>query len=609
MLLVLRALGASDERIIDYFRTVSQGRKWVGGRIPFEVNIPDGMVIDSEDFIGSIELKFWTRLAKLSWRSFEEAREFAHNLGLRGESEWRKYLKGGFSDKGFLPEDIPSKPSDTYSNEGWISWGDWLGTGTVSYSLRKYRPFEKASAFVRSLGLRSNVEWRKYLRGEFPDKEALPEDIPPSPHVAYKGRGWTSWGRWLGTDKVAYDRRKLRPFTDAREYARSLALKNGTEWRKFCKGELPKKGKLPPDIPAGPRDFYKNQGWINWGDWLGTGNIAVTLRKFLPFAQARSFVQALKLKSHSDWSKYCRGKISGKGVLPEDIPTAPQQSYKNQGWISWGDWLGTGSVAPQLRKYRSFEEARAFVRNLGLKNQKEWNRYCRGMLVAEKGLIPQDIPKDPWKGYKRKGWISWGDWLGTGNVTTWLQEFWPFEQSRAFVQALKLKSQLEWTLYRRGELLSKGVLPKYIPSNPSRTYKGKGWVSWGDWLGTGSIAPQLRKYRPFEGAAHFARNLGLKSQEEWHRYCRGMLVPEKGIKPHDIPAKPWIVYKENGWISLGDWLGTGKVATFRMKYRSFEKARAFVHTLQLKNSSEWIKYCRGEMPRKGSLPEDIPVTA
>ena len=37
-----------------------------------------------------------------------------------------------------------------------------------------------------------------------------------------------------------------------------------------------------------------------------------------------------------------------------------------------GDWLGTGTVATHLRKYRSFKEARAFVRGLGLKSQAEW---------------------------------------------------------------------------------------------------------------------------------------------------------------------------------------------------------------------------------------------
>ena len=42
-----------------------------------------------------------------------------------------------------------------------------------------------------------------------------------------------------------------------------------------------------------------------------------------------------------------------------------------------GDWLGTGTVARRLRQYRSFKEARAFVRSLGLKSEAEWCAYCK----------------------------------------------------------------------------------------------------------------------------------------------------------------------------------------------------------------------------------------
>ena len=41
-----------------------------------------------------------------------------------------------------------------------------------------------------------------------------------------------------------------------------------------------------------------------------------------------------------------------------------------------GDWLGTGTIASYLREYRSFKEARAFVRSLGLKSETEWRAYC-----------------------------------------------------------------------------------------------------------------------------------------------------------------------------------------------------------------------------------------
>ena len=35
-----------------------------------QLAIPDGLTIDTDDFVSSIELRFWSRLAKLSWRPF-----------------------------------------------------------------------------------------------------------------------------------------------------------------------------------------------------------------------------------------------------------------------------------------------------------------------------------------------------------------------------------------------------------------------------------------------------------------------------------------------------------------------------------------------------------
>jgi hypothetical protein len=70
-----------------------------------------------------------------------------------------------------------------------------------------------------------------------------------------------------------------------------------------------------------------------------------------------------------------------------------------------GDWLGTGSIAARLREYRPFEEAKAFVHTLNLKNSDEWDKYCKS------GKKPDDIPANPNKTYAKKGWKGIGDWL------------------------------------------------------------------------------------------------------------------------------------------------------------------------------------------------------
>ena len=554
ILMVLRALAANDERIIEYFRTVSQGRKWTGGTIPVDIDIQEGLVIDTDEFINSIKLQFWSRLAKLSWRPFEEARAFVYNLGLMSKNEWQSYCKGKLLGKGKKPEDIPFKPQRTYKDEGWINWGDWLGTYTIAPFLRQYRPFKEARAFVHKLQLKSEIEWEKYCKGDVRGKGKKPDDIPVKPFRTYKNKGWISMGDWLGTGTVAPQLRKFRPFKQARAFVHKLRLKSQTEWRKYCRWGLPGKGKKPDDIPADPHRVYYDQGWIGYGDWLGTGSIANFRRQYRPFKEARAFVHSLGLRSQNEWRKHCRGELQGK--KPIDIPTNPHRTYKDKGWINWGDWVGTGIIAPFLRQYSLFEKARLFVHSLSLKSQNEWFKYCKGE-IPEKGMKPDDIPSNPQTIYKEKGWINWGNWLGTGSIASYLRVYRPFKEAREFVRSLCLKSKAEWYSYCKGELKDKGEKPEDIPANPHTTYKDKGWISMGDWLGTGTIAPQLKEYRPFEKARAFVHGLYLKNINEWKKYCKGEISGMKK-KPDDIPFTPDGVYRNKGWIRWPDWLGKVK---------------------------------------------------
>ena len=246
------------------------------------------------------------------------------------------------------------------------------------------------------------------------------------------------------------------------------------------------------------------------------------------------------------------------------MPANPQSNYKDKGWVSWGDWLGTNRIATKDIKYRSFSKARAFTRKLNLKNSEEWHEFCKS------GDKPSDIPTNAHKTYKNSGWVSMGDWLGTGTVATRHQEFRSFEESRKFIRSLKLNSQKEWNVYRNS-----GDKPSDIPANPQQLYKDDGWKGFGDWLGTGVVATRLRKYRSFKEARKFARSLNLKSRAEWVEFCKS------GNMPDDIPNYPNQVYEAKGWKSMGDWLGTGIVAPRLRKYRSFKDARKFVHALKL----------------------------
>lgn len=181
-----------------------------------------------------------------------------------------------------------------------------------------------------------------------------------------------------------------------------------------------------------------------------------------------------------------------------------------------------------------FEKAKKFVKKLELKSSNEWREYCQC------GKKPKNLPSNPNKAYGNKGWISWGDWLGTGVIANQNMEFLPFEEARELVSKLGLKSLKEWKAYCKSE-----KRPKNIHSNPDYFYKSEGWISWGDWLG---VKPGFNGFLPFEEARNFVSKLGLKSYKEWREYCKS------GNKPHNIPQAPAEYYKEKGWSSWGVWL-------------------------------------------------------
>ena len=53
------------------------------------------------------------------------------------------------------------------------------------------------------------------------------------------------------------------------------------------------------------------------------------------FKKARAFVRSSGLKSLRKWDGYIKS-----GMKPDNIPTAPQEVYANDGWAGWSDWLG-----------------------------------------------------------------------------------------------------------------------------------------------------------------------------------------------------------------------------------------------------------------------------
>jgi len=269
---------------------------------------------------------------------------------------------------------------------------------------------------------------------------------------------------------------KYLSFTEARTYVRRQNLENTRAWKKWSNGTLEGKDRRPNFIPSNPDIVYRNDGWISWNDWISE-NIEI---EYLPFKIARNFIRNLKLKDTDEWQRYYQGKIVGK-QKPNNIPWNPQKIYADK-WNGIKDWLGTD--------WKDFNEAREFVRNLGLNGQVEWRLYCKNELDGY-DTKPLDIPAAPTTVYENDGWIDYADWLGTERKRrlhygvpddTWLS----YEDAKEFVHSLKLGSSNEWKAYIEGRIENIPLRPMDLPKSPQYVYKNDGWANWSDWLGNNS---------------------------------------------------------------------------------------------------------------------------
>ena len=458
----------------------------------------------------------------------------------------------------------------------------------------RWRVFPKARAFVRRLELRGTDDWRRYLRGEVHQATPLPEDIPPNPHVVYRGLGWKNYRDWLGPGPLRAHRSgsPYWSFRRAREFARSLEIASYSEWIAYRQGKLRERlGTKPHYIPGSPQSTYSFD-WVDWGDWLGTGRkVSRRSRNHMDFEEARDFARSLGLESVAAWRSYARGNlVHPLGPCPSTIPVTPDAVYRGEGWVSYPDWLGYAPV--------SFEEARSFARGLELRNKEEWGAFSRGER-PDKGRRPKKIPSNPARQYPEE-WQGWADFLGTQNLS-WLQrqaQFWPFEKARAFARELGLAGQAEWIDWAAGRRPDLPAKPKEVPSAPRTAYPEE-FVSTADWLGIRPRGASVTSVKlPFEEARAFVRALNLSSSAQWREYRRGER-PDLGERPPQIPADPRKAYRGE-FVSMPDWLGLPARGPALTALRwSFQEAREFARSLGLRSSAEWQDYSKG-------LREDLP---
>jgi len=495
------------ESTISIIQAIGRGLRKFKGKKYCSIIIPALLSKSSDDGINkdSSFYKLGTMLMSLSYmdgRIIHEVKEIRNSNG-------GKYIR---KKDNILQFDIDAKFIPNFNKNF-----DKITLRVLRSNKELYLNYEEAKKWVQTNTLTENIK----LSNEWNNKitKKLPPFISKTPYFYYRKLGaWKGWGDFLGTGN--YKQGYFLNYQEAKKWVRENTLTkniNSTEW-------LTVTNKLPSFIPKAPDGFYSREGtWKGWSDFLGTS--------FLSYKEAKEWVKSNPLtkniKLQPEWARETK-------KLPKFIPKNPPKFYKNKGWINWCDFLGKVD-------FFIYEEAKKWVKkssitkNIKLKD--EWNNK-----ITKK--LPPFIPKTPNGYYRIRGtWKGWGDFLGTGNKKG---GFYSYNEAKKWVQTNTLTENIKLSNEWNNKITKK--LPPFIPKSPSSTYKKQGWISWGDFLETGTRGDFFTYNEAKKWVQENELTKNIKTIKQWGKITKKL--------PSFIPKNPIYYYKLKGtWKDWYDFLG------------------------------------------------------
>jgi hypothetical protein len=250
----IRALATQDSRIIEYLRAVSSGTIPKGGSpVDGITKINVLTKVNEKEFNKSIQLKVWDRIAFGNWRPYEEAKKYAQSLKLKSGDEWNLHIKSNY-----FPKDIRKSPR-LYKE--FKSFADFFGT----YHYRgNFVPFNLAKKYAQSLKLKRQNQWYEHIKSNLFIRD---NRIPMSPQSTYK-KDWVSWGDFLGTNFISstIKHKNYYSYEETKKFIRNnlTNITSENKWKLYIKTNPYNKF-----LPLDPYKTYKNNGWVDWFDFLG----------------------------------------------------------------------------------------------------------------------------------------------------------------------------------------------------------------------------------------------------------------------------------------------------------------------------------------------------
>lgn len=318
-------------------------------------------------------------------------------------------------------------------------------------------------------------------------------------------------------------------------------VKSKSIWTKFFQ-----KNEFKPDfIPANPEIVYKERGWKGWGNFLGTKRVQSNIiaeQLYVTYEHAKDILKDFDVPNSRVYKN-----LKLINVLPKELPLKPNRFYKSRGWISWSDYLNNSSIIQNQQKsalYLSYLDAKDWIKNntTGINSSSEyriwWDKFQ-----------PALIPKSAEVVYKNKGWLFWGDFLGTNKISDneKNKNYLSYSDAQKYmsIHFPFIKSGNQWKQYCKNN-----IIPTNLPRNPEITYNKKEWTGWAAYLQNNNLSnvdKKLNKISYLEFIKWFIENkIVIKGYKNYCQYFK------EHIRPVFIPSNPDKAYNGIGWKSWDD---------------------------------------------------------
>lgn len=331
----IRILALYDKTFAEDVKLSVKKNNYFSGKV--EIDIPEvDELVDVEKIKRAIKVQNFKSIGPLNWLPFEEAKAYVRSKGVKTAQEYfRRHKEGEFD------HDLPFSLNTVYADEGFTTWGNFLGTGNIQNSEKKkmYWSFRKARKFIHLLKLEDIHAWRKYVASD-----ERPPQIPSEPSRVYKNKGYTTLGDWLGTGNL-HPRDNDFDFKLSLNWNRKIVKKYNIKSRaEFFETLKKNKIRRPPFVTSNPGyNFADHPDYNGEALFFGWGERSALI-KIWSFRKARKYVRKLNLNSKNEWNLYCNNKIPKLGKKPLQIPKSPSSNIKYKKlWKGWPDWLGTSN--------------------------------------------------------------------------------------------------------------------------------------------------------------------------------------------------------------------------------------------------------------------------